>query len=150
MIQDKVLWIEHRATMAGHGYEVKYDFVNSPAGTPECNQIYTDQEGILESPNYPDKYPANAMCQTIIVVPPGNTIQLNFRGFRLEDAYYGGCPYDKLVVVDYIAAEGPKTKSYCGLQEQMIWDSGSNVIQLNFVSDSSDEYKGYRIKFKII
>ncbi|XP_072031290.1 A disintegrin and metalloproteinase with thrombospondin motifs 13-like isoform X2 [Amphiura filiformis] len=151
VIQNNVLGVEYKATKLGHGYDATYRLVDSSTGIPECYQIYTDLEGILLSPNYPDKYPANARCQTIIVVPPGNKIRLNFRGFRLEDGVSdGNCPNDSLEVVDYVAADGPQTISYCGKQEQMKWRSRSNIVQLKFVSNSQNEYKGYKIKFKMI
>ncbi|XP_066263260.1 cubilin-like [Branchiostoma lanceolatum] len=44
-------------------------------------------EGIVTSPNHPDDYGTNEICEWIVKVPEGNTVRLTFGSFNLEEDY---------------------------------------------------------------
>ena len=63
---------------------------------PECDRIFTTDNGRVTSPNYPANYPSRYTCSFTIRVPENNTISVFFRSFQLE--YNSACRYDYLKV----------------------------------------------------
>lgn len=77
-----------------------------------------DLYGIIESPNYPNDYPANLKCEWRIIAPKSNKIKLEFHDLRLEsgslmddeDDNGRSCSYDYLDIDDY--KRGTKVNSF--------------------------------------
>ena len=49
-----------------------------------CGGKITDLNGAISSPNFPEHYPANIVCQWIIEMPPDHFIELNFVLFSVK------------------------------------------------------------------
>jgi hypothetical protein len=62
-----------------------------------CGGILKQQQGTIQSPNYPLYYPADHVCRWVIVGSAGTVVQLTWQSFHLEGS---GCRYDKVVVFD--------------------------------------------------
>lgn len=95
------------------------------------------------SPNYPNNYPSNVRCSRQIRAEPGYIIKLHFRDhFHLEDST--DCEYDYLEI-----REGPHGYSnlkgkYCGNTFPKEITSKGQFLWLEFRSDDSIEYKGFK------
>ncbi len=59
-------------------------------------QIYTGRSGSFKSPNFPNYYPTNVICEYDIIQPPGVTIVVEFLEFQLEPNKE--CVFDSLAV----------------------------------------------------
>lgn len=58
--------------------------------------------GVIESPNFPTKYPNNLQCDWTILAPPGNKVLIAFSQFEIEENYEersNECSYDYLEIV---------------------------------------------------
>jgi hypothetical protein len=74
--------------------------------TTGCGGILKQQQGTIQSPNYPEQYPHNHKCRWVIVGSAGTVVQLTWQSFSLEGYYYHGsdCSYDKVEVFDNSSA----------------------------------------------
>ncbi|XP_077868919.1 A disintegrin and metalloproteinase with thrombospondin motifs 18-like [Saccoglossus kowalevskii] len=55
-----------------------------PPPPVDCNKTMTSNYGVVISPNYPDQYPNNAHCVTMITVDTAKIIKLSFTDFNVE------------------------------------------------------------------
>ena len=62
-----------------------------------CGRDLTDAVGLIESPNYPDKYANNRVCVWRIVMETGKQILLNVTDFAME-AHSPVCRNDYLEI----------------------------------------------------
>ena len=102
------------------------------------------ESGSLQSPNYPEDYPRDAVCSWQIEVPEGFQVVIQFQDIQLERS--GNC-------IDYIEIrDGPNEQStpigtYCGEEKPKDIASTSNHLYIRFRSDGSDQYRGFNITF---
>lgn len=61
-----------------------------------CGGTFTDESGILISPNYPNPYNHNAQCVWTVTVNPLDKIKLTFTNLELEG--HLNCQYDYVEV----------------------------------------------------
>lgn len=74
-----------------------------------CTLSLTKHRGVIESPNFPNKYPHNLQCEWTVSAPAGNRIYVAFSQFELEEfneEYYSG--YE---CFDYLKIEQKKSGS---------------------------------------
>ncbi|KAG7279659.1 hypothetical protein CRUP_025762 [Coryphaenoides rupestris] len=69
-----------------------HDYLEVGTADPGCGGTYTDSEGIVISPNWPNNYLANRQCVYLIRQPPGEVVALNFTHMSLES--HGSCTFD--------------------------------------------------------
>lgn len=73
-------------------------------GSEHCFRNFTAATGLIESPDFPDKYPHNLECSYIIIAPPQTEVTLTFKTFDLENdpllMTEAECKYDWLEVWD--------------------------------------------------
>ena len=48
----------------------------------------------LTSPNWPENYPDNLVCEWTVRTAPGSRVKMKINSLLLESSFYG-CPYDK-------------------------------------------------------
>lgn len=65
-----------------------------------CNNELVSHRGVIESPNFPNPYPHNRNCTWQISAPLGNTVNITFSHFELENSHprSNDCVYDFLEV----------------------------------------------------
>ncbi len=76
-------------SVAGRGFHLRYYTL--------CNTVISGKQGgVIESPNFPRPYPHNRNCTWTIVAPRGNTLNLTFSHFEVEEGRNenGTCMYD--------------------------------------------------------
>lgn len=68
-------------------------------GDPGCGGTFTDSEGIIISPNWPNDYAHNRQCVYVISLPVGEKVTLNFTHMSLEN--HSSCSFDYVEVGFY-------------------------------------------------
>ena len=100
----------------------------------------------INTPNYPGNYDASKTCYWNISTSPGSRIQIKVIDFKLEVS--SGCRYDYLQIYDggssSANALGPK---YCGSTIPSIHNSSSNRLYLEWKSDETKHFSGFKISF---
>lgn len=66
------------------------------AGDPGCGGTFTDTDGIIISPNWPNDYAHNRQCVYVIRLPAGEKVSLNFTHLSLEN--HSSCSFDYVEV----------------------------------------------------
>uniref|UniRef100_UPI00398EE234 tolloid-like protein 2 isoform X1 n=2 Tax=Pristiophorus japonicus TaxID=55135 RepID=UPI00398EE234 len=109
-----------------------------------CEHKINSAEGVITSPNWPEKYPSRKECTWAICATPGHRLKLAFNEFEIEQ--HQECVYDRLEVYD-----GPNEKAamlgrYCGSKiPEAVLTTGSKMF-IKFFSDASVQRKGFRAK----
>ena len=99
----------------GLGFKLKYESTKTSPWSYNfgaCGGNFTNSNGILTSPSYPDNYPDDAECVYAISQPTDSAIKLTFRSMDIEE-YYGDC-YDYLEIRDGPSADSPLVDKRCG------------------------------------
>ncbi|XP_041372182.1 cubilin-like [Gigantopelta aegis] len=133
------LWIKFRSdsSVSGNGFSAVYSTV--------CNNVLTSFSGVIESPNFPNRYPHNRNCTWIIQTTLGNTVNVSFSHFDIES--HSSCRYDRLQVRDGNASDSAVIANLCGTTiPDMISSSGKKLL-LNFMSDASMAGNGFRLEW---
>lgn len=107
----------------------------------DCGGTFTRKDGIMKSPQYPENYPEDVMCQWVIKLQPQYKIGLEFTDFQLENSR--SCQYDFLLVMDGPPSSPTALGKYCGSERNIVVESKSNVMTVLFKSDSTMTKKGF-------
>lgn len=107
----------------------------------------TETKGAISSPNYPEPYGHNALCEWQISVNEGYTIEIIFTDLDLEVA--ADCKSNYLEIFDGDNA-GSKSVVVCsaGHQPKDIVTSGNHAL-LRMVSDVSQAGRGFFLQYSI-
>ena len=93
-----------------------------------CGGNFTDANGILYSPSYPDNYPDNSDCIYTISQPGGNVILLNFLSMD-SMGFIGECEFDDyLEIRDGPSAHSPLLGKLCGSEIPAPIQSSQNQL----------------------
>jgi cubilin len=63
-----------------------------------CGGTYTDSQGVISSPYYPNHYPLGRICEYRIIGPLGTVIEMKFLDLDIEMTPDSTCVYDYLEV----------------------------------------------------
>lgn len=75
------------------GFIAHYVFIDA---SKVCGGHYYSETGVINSPNYPESYPANRECVWVITAANKHQIQLEVVEFELEEG--SRCSYDYLEI----------------------------------------------------
>ncbi|XP_053408750.1 cubilin-like isoform X2 [Mercenaria mercenaria] len=128
----------------GNGFHITYAAVAADAG---CGGTFTDESGILISPNYPNPYNHDAQCVWIVRVNERDTISLTFTNMDLEG--HADCQYDYIEVRDGSNQNAPLMGRYCGDAMPVPLTTTQNVLYVRFVSDASVTRAGFRATWQV-
>ncbi|KAK3779724.1 hypothetical protein RRG08_013679 [Elysia crispata] len=131
------------------GFRILYTAVLShPLETLlSCNKTLS-QEGLITSPGYPQRYPADTECFYLIQAPKNHHVRLTFNDFELEPR---PCLFDTLVVYDGTDFESENVlDKYCGSVIPMPIVSRTNSLAVKFTSDNNLEFLGFRFTVEFI
>ncbi|NXK39824.1 UVS2 protein, partial [Piprites chloris] len=120
------------------GFKASYNRVN-------CGDTFRDSNGVITSPNYPNKYPKNRACFWIISSPVGYKISLKMLSFELE--YSDRCTYDYLLIHDGSQLTSPAVGPYCGTEKVADFTSTGNFVLVEFHSDIVWELPGFVMSY---
>ncbi|KAG2462370.1 TLL2 protein, partial [Polypterus senegalus] len=109
-----------------------------------CEHKVTSAEGVLSSPNWPDKYPSRKECTWEISSTAGHRVKIVFNDFEVEQ--HQECAYDHLELYDGPNSKSPILGRFCGNKKPDPVISSSNKMFLRFYSDASVQRKGFQAK----
>merc|ERR1719431_1215074 len=124
------------------------DCEGAPSETSSCTggDCASTSDGIIQSTNYPEKYPDKDDLSFPLEVPSGSTIELTFQDFSVES--HAKCDYDYVKVVD---SDG-KTElgKLCGDATPSTMRSSGNKMTVIFHSDENVNKKGFKATWKAV
>ncbi|XP_036916668.1 cubilin [Sturnira hondurensis] len=126
--------------LAYEGFVISYEAANA---STVCLEDYTEDSGVLTSPNFPNNYPNNWHCVYRITVGTSHQIELHFTAFSLEEAIGGDCVADFVEIRNGGYETSPSLGKYCGSNPPPRIISHSNKLWLQFKSDMLDSRSGF-------
>lgn len=105
----------------------------------------TSEEGLIQSPNYPDEYKSNKECVWSIKTSSNYQVALRFHSFELEANE--NCAYDFIEIRDGGQETAPLLGKFCGSKLPTELHSSGNELWLRFVSDGSVEKGGFSASY---
>uniref|UniRef100_A0A8C4WZ29 Neuropilin n=1 Tax=Eptatretus burgeri TaxID=7764 RepID=A0A8C4WZ29_EPTBU len=152
----------------GAGFSLQYKPFK--LGADECSKNFSALQGVIQSPNFPQKYPNFLDCTYIIHTSPQNEITLYFEHFSLEsdatgredrvDAGTAGsgatgrslprpCRFDRLEIWDGLPNVGLEVGRYCGSTSPPKLKSSTGVLSLVFHTDTAVAKEGFSANYTI-
>ncbi|XP_061178089.1 cubilin-like [Saccostrea echinata] len=110
--------------------------------TSDCGGYYTDAYGTIQTPTYPDVYHHEANCTWLITVAENRVVDLKFSSFDIEA--HPSCGYDYVEVRDGNSLQSPLLGRFCGKVIPNVIRSTGNSMLVNFVTDPTVAYGGFR------
>lgn len=139
-------WIHFHSdsSITDQGFHITY--TTSPSD-PGCGGTFTDSEGVIISPNWPNDYAHNRQCVYLIRLPVGETVMLNFTDMSLES--HSSCSFDYVEVRDGRTESDPLIGKFCGSILPAPIHSSSNYLWIRFKSDSVVSRAGFRAVYAV-
>ena len=135
-------------SFSGRGFHLRY--------TTICDTEVTGLSGVIESPNFPAPYPHNRNCTWTIKAPLGNSVNLTFSHFEMEDHYgTGTCQYDFLSLsqqnTSRESTRGEKSElgRFCGEEVPGRIEANADTVYVHFESDYSVAHNGFRLEWVV-
>ncbi|XP_077342767.1 scavenger receptor cysteine-rich domain-containing protein DMBT1-like isoform X3 [Lithobates pipiens] len=115
-----------------------------------CGGRITQFYGVITSPNFPNNYSSNSFCIWEIETARGYRVELTFTHFQLETS--NNCVYDWVKVYDGYPQNATLLATLCYPSNYTYYTyaSSSNVITIEFKSDSIIEMSGFRAVFSSV
>lgn len=133
---------ENRGFWATGGFVASYVFIDA---SKVCGGHYTWLTGVIKSPNYPERYPNDKICEWIIQAPNNHQVALNIKKFHIER--HANCVYDYLEIRNGGSDTSPLFGKYCGTDIPPRIVSFGNQIYVKFHSDFSRGGNGFDIEW---
>ncbi|BFZ22426.1 hypothetical protein BsWGS_25465 [Bradybaena similaris] len=135
------VWLEYTTFGLGsrRGFYLQY--------RTECNSRQTGYSGVIESPNFPNPYNPLTNCTWVIEVPVGNTINVSFAAFQLEN--HPNCQHDVLQIRDGGDSGARVLANLCGDHLPDPLQSTGHLMWLNFITDTYTAHDGFRLEWVI-
>ncbi|RXN34766.1 neuropilin-1a-like protein [Labeo rohita] len=135
----------------GAGFSIRYEIHRT--GT-ECSRNFTEPQGVIQTPGFPDKYPNNLECTFIIFAPKMAEIVLDFQSFDMEPdttAPVGAvCRFDYLEIWDGYPTVGPHIGRYCGSRQPGRVISYTGILSLSIHTDNAITKEGFSANYSIL
>lgn len=123
------------------GFQAKYQLV--------CGGTFTADNGNISSPNYPNPYNGDRMCEYDIVAPEGRVIILNVVDFDVEK--HSVCEFDNLEIFDFPTADNSTSLGrFCGQTKPGIVTSTYNHLHIHFSADASINGRGFFANYTFV
>lgn len=114
-----------------------------------CGGIHTADEGVIQSPNYPNNYDGDRQCEYDIIAPQGKVIVLNVLDFDIEQ--HSTCEFDYLQIFDSSSSDNSTTLGrYCGDDKPGTLTSSFNHMHIHFSSDASVFGRGFQANYTFV
>ncbi|XP_044726579.1 cubilin-like [Chrysoperla carnea] len=108
-----------------------------------CGGILKENIGVVKSPNNLAGYPTNTVCKWLIMAPPGFIVQLTWVNFDLEQSYNCSADYVRVYDETIIPGKSKPLGTYCGKKLPPLIVSTTNVLHIEFKSDTSKTAEGF-------
>ncbi|XP_076766726.1 cubilin [Xylocopa sonorina] len=128
------------STVTHEGFAATYILINA---TKICGGHFVKPSGVIQSPNYPQRYPSRKECTWTIQAPNKRRIVLNVTHFELER--HTNCFFDYLEIRNGGYGTSPLIGKFCGTNIPTEIISQTNQLYLKFSSDSTRSFSGFSI-----
>ncbi|XP_044211137.1 ST14 transmembrane serine protease matriptase a [Thunnus albacares] len=128
------------------GFRAQISQVKRGSIATSCGGQLTGNNGEFMSPNFPNYYPPQTLCQWTIQVPADKAVKLTFKKFLLSEP---GQENHKDCRKDYVQING---KKICGEKPDgsVTETSNTNTMTVVFYSDASYVDRGFKAVFEAI
>ncbi|KAJ8289889.1 hypothetical protein GJAV_G00006450 [Gymnothorax javanicus] len=127
-----------------HGYELRPDQRTCDL---HCGGgLYSEAEGVMSSPGYPQPSPHGLSCQYHISVEPGLFVTLNFTGLFHIETMEGDnqkCPFHWLQVT----VPGKDPKKLCGKKSPGVIHTETHNVELEYHTDQQGLSFGWQMQY---
>uniref|UniRef100_A0A8B9TLQ1 Cubilin n=1 Tax=Anas platyrhynchos TaxID=8839 RepID=A0A8B9TLQ1_ANAPL len=139
-------WIHFHSddSVTDKGFHIVY--TTSPAD-PSCGGNYTDSEGVITSPFWPNPFINNQQCIYIIRQPEDEKIYLNFTHMELES--HSDCSLNYIEVRDGDSEMSSLITKFCHSTLTSPITSTSNSLWIKFKSDASVQRASFRAIYQV-
>ena len=110
-----------------------------------CDDVLTEETGVITSPNYPASYPPSSDCTFYVSIPAASGIHVKFNDFALENDYdtlYYGVGQNNDVSSAIGALSGDSILDAIDFRVGVVW--------FRFTTDSSVQLNGFSLTFTAI
>ncbi|CAN8017177.1 unnamed protein product [Ixodes persulcatus] len=116
--------------------------------TPCPGEQSGNQQGVVESPNFPDTYPSNSDCYSVIRVKEGEQVALKFETLFMERN--PKCSSDFVEVFDGPSIESKSLGRFCRENQKSSLElmSTGNTMMVHFHSDDIVNLQGFRARYR--
>ncbi|KAG8573749.1 hypothetical protein GDO81_012532 [Engystomops pustulosus] len=112
----------------------------------ECGGDINGVTGTILSPNYPNFYPHNRVCEWRITVPEGRRVTLTIDDLRVQD--HQDCNNDYVAVYNGYRNQSPLLEKLCGYEAPgTAIQSSGNTMKVLFITDGSIASGGFQATF---
>ncbi|XP_030055456.1 cubilin isoform X1 [Microcaecilia unicolor] len=112
------------------------------ASIEECGGDLNAVTGTFNSPNYPNLYPHNRVCEWRITVQDGRRVTLTINDLRIQE--HQSCVNDYVAIYNGFRLRSPSLQKLCGNVDPGIEvKSSGNMMKVIFVSDGSVSNGGF-------
>ncbi|XP_072309091.1 ST14 transmembrane serine protease matriptase a [Eucyclogobius newberryi] len=126
------------------GFRAQVSQVKRGSKGTTCGGQLTGKKGSFTSPNFPNYYPPDTLCQWTITVPQGKSVKVTFNTFLLGEP---GEEKSKTCRKDYVDIDGEKV---CGEKPKrtVTQTSKNNKMTITFYSDKSYVDRGFDAEYE--
>lgn len=110
-----------------------------------CGGIFTHPKGEFTSPNYPNAYPGETVCEWTITVEYGNSIQVTIHDFDMESA--SDCTLDGLIIANGANRSHEYAKLCHTNSKPTVITSNGHQVYLKFYADPSTHGRGFKASY---
>ncbi|NXY42567.1 CUBN protein, partial [Ceuthmochares aereus] len=129
------------ATVNARGFRLRFD-----SSTEECGGDFTAPAGTFTSPNYPNVYPHNRVCEWRITVEEGRRVVLTFNDMKTEEHWR--CSSDYVAVYNGLRQNSPRLAKLCGeVNAGTKVKSSGNTMKVILVTDASRATRGFSVSY---
>ncbi|XP_040449627.1 cubilin isoform X3 [Falco naumanni] len=123
------------------GFRLRFD-----SSTEECGGDITAPVGTFTSPNYPNLYPHNRVCEWRITVEEGRRVTLTFNDMKTEEHWR--CSLDYVAVYNGLRQNSPQLAKLCGeVNPGTEVKSSGNTMKVILVTDMSHATRGFSVSY---
>lgn len=128
------------------GFRAQVSQIQRGSKAMACGGQLIGEKGSFSSPNFPNYYPPQTLCQWSIQVPAGKAVKVTFKKFLLSEP---GQENSEDCRKDYVEVNG---KKLCGEKNDgaVTETSNSNTMSVVFYSDASYVDRGFDAEFEAI
>ncbi|NWX82451.1 CUBN protein, partial [Nothoprocta pentlandii] len=123
------------------GFRLRFD-----SSAEECGGDFTAPVGTFTSPNYPNLYPHNRVCEWRITVEEGQRVTLTINDMKTEEHWR--CSSDYVAVYNGLRPDSPRLAKLCGETNPgtQVKSSG-NTMRVVLVTDASVTERGFSVSY---
>ncbi|KAK9889124.1 hypothetical protein WA026_004393 [Henosepilachna vigintioctopunctata] len=120
-------------------YSISYD-------TYKCGAIKTTENGVISSPNFPNKPSSSMECSWLIALFPDQQINLTFTSFDLGD----DCDKSFVEIYNGKRLFAPKIGTFCKDKNPVVIHSERNFLLINYHFEDGSKGKGFNATYQPI